>query len=129
MPRKSHKKDDDSKKLINIIFKLPKFYLGNAVIFLEEFKNELKNSNIEKLKLIAKFFMYFDNDHEIKDWIKLLTTKEDMVCIMYSTIITLYIHKERLCKISEYFNIILNGSFQKNYCKLNNLYFIYIENN
>lgn len=47
---------------------------------------------------------------------------------MFSNITTLYIPKNRLVKISEYFRIILDGHFKKNYCKLNNLYFIYIEN-
>jgi hypothetical protein len=129
MPKKSNKQDDECSKLITLILKLLTIHLGESVIlYLETWQNELKKTSIEDLKSIYLFFLFFDYEHESIDWKKLLLIEEEMVCIMFSNITTLYIPKNRLLKISAYFNSILNGSFQKNYCKLNNLYFIYIEN-
>ena len=129
MPKESNKQDDKSSKLITFILKLLTIHLGDAVIlYLEEWQNGLKNLILEDLKLIYLFFLFFDYEHVSSDWEKLFLIEEEMVCIMFSNITTLYIPKNRLVKISAYFNTILNGSFQKNYCKLNNLYFIYIEN-
>lgn len=128
MPKQSNKQTNEL-IIIKLILKLIASYLGDsAIIFLKEWVTELKKLSIQDLKLIYSFFLLFDNDHESIDWKKLLIIEEEMVCIMFSNITTLYIPKNRLVKISAYFNTILNGSFQKKYCKLNNLYFIYIEN-
>ena len=128
MAKKSNKQTNEL-IIIKSILKLIASYLGDsAIIFLKEWVIELKKLSIQDLKLIYSFFLLFDDDHESIDWKKLLLIEEEMVCIMFSNITTLYIPKNRLVKISTYFNTILNGSFQKNYCKLNNLYFIYIEN-
>ena len=129
MPKKSNKKNDKCSKLITLILKLLTIHLGESVIlYLETWQNELEKTSIEDLKLMYLFFLFFNFEHESIDWKKLLLTEQEMVCINFSNITTLYIPKNRLVKISNYFNSILNGSFQKNYCKLNNLYFIYIEN-
>jgi len=129
MPKKSNKKNDKCSKLITLILNLLTIHLGESVIlYLETWQNELKKKSIEDLKLMYLFFLFFDYEHELIDWKKLLLTEQEMVCIKFSNITTLYIPKKRLVKISNYFNSILNGSFQKNYCKLNNLYFINIEN-
>lgn len=129
MPKKSNKKNDECSKLITLILKLFTIHLGESVIlYLETWQNGLKKTSIEDLKLMYLFFLFFDYEHESIDWKKLLLIEQEMVCIKFSNITTLYINKNRLVKISNYFNSILNGSFQKNYCKLNNLYFIYIEN-
>ena len=127
MPRR--KFNDKSKLITKLILELFKIHLDNAVILiLEEWQNGLKNLILEDLKLIYLFFLFFDYEHEPIDWKKLLLIKEEIVCVMFSNITTFYILKNRLVKISEYFRIILDGPFKKNYCKLNNLYFIYIEN-
>lgn len=121
--------NDKSSKLITFILELFRTHLGNAVILnLEEWQDGLKNLILEDLKLIYLFFLFFDYEHEPIDWKKLLLIKEEIVCVMFSNITTFYILKNRLVKISEYFRIILDGPFKKNYRKLNNLYFIYIEN-
>ena len=127
MPRQN---SNTSSKIITLILKLFRTHLDDAVILnLEKWQDGLKNLILEVLKLIYLFFLFFDYDHKSIDWKKLLLFKEEIVCVMFSNITTFYILKNRLVKISEYFRIILDGPFKKNYCKLNNLYFIYIENN
>jgi len=129
MPKKSNKESNEL-TIIKLILELISLYLGAcAIIFLKGWYTKLKKISIQDLKLIYIFFLLFDDDHESIDWKKLLIVKEEMVCIIISNITTLYIHKDRLVKISTYFNTILTGPFKINYCKLNNLYFIDIKNN
>ena len=82
--------------------------------------------NLDQLKLMQAFFSSFFNEnlHNTGDFQKILSATDDIVCIYFNNTITCYILKKRLELLSNYFNSYFNGGFRPNYCKLNNIYFI-----
>jgi hypothetical protein len=82
--------------------------------------------NLDQLKLIQAFFSSFFNEnlHNTQDFQKILSATDNVVCIYFNNTITCYILKKRLELLSNYFNSYFNGGFRTNYCKLNNIYFI-----
>lgn len=84
--------------------------------------------NLDQLKLIQAFFSSFFNEnfHDTRDFQKILSATDDIVCIYFSNTSTCYILKKRLELLSNYFNCYFNGGFRTDYCKWNNIYFINI---
>jgi hypothetical protein len=84
--------------------------------------------NLKQLKLIEAFFSSFFNEksHDTRDFQKILSATDDIVCIYFSNASTSYILKKRLELLSSYFNSYFNGGFRDDYCKWNNIYFVNI---
>ena len=85
--------------------------------------------NLKQLKLIEAFFSSFFNEnyHDTRDFQKIVSTTDDIVCIYFSNASTCYILKKRLELLSSYFNSYFNGGFRTDYCKWNNIYFVNID--
>jgi hypothetical protein len=85
--------------------------------------------NLTQLKLIQAFFSSFFNEkiHDTRDFQKIVSATDDIVCIYFSNGSTCYILKKRLELLSSYFNCYFNGGFRTDYCKWNNIYFVNID--